>query len=101
MTTIVTERPADTATVQDEFLAIVSSDVELLRAEFEAIIAAEWPDPPSDDAGDGDTVDRPPHLPPWPRTVGQARLVRRPICPGKDRWCRERSPPLAKSATYE
>jgi len=37
-----------TPDVQDRFLALVCRDEELLRAEFNAIIAAEWPGPPPD-----------------------------------------------------
>lgn len=32
--------------VDDEFLALMCSDEEWLRAEFDAIVAAEWVDPP-------------------------------------------------------
>lgn len=38
--------PAAGESVADEFLDIVCSDEELLAAEFEAIIAANWPAPP-------------------------------------------------------
>jgi hypothetical protein len=31
--------------VEDQFLDLVCADEELLRAEFDAIIAAEWPNP--------------------------------------------------------
>ena len=31
---------------QDEFLAVLCADEELLRAEFEAIIDASWDEPP-------------------------------------------------------
>ena len=34
------------AAVLDEFLDLLCADEELLRAEFEAIVAAEWPRPP-------------------------------------------------------
>jgi hypothetical protein len=34
--------------IDEQFLALVCSDEDLLRAEFDAIIAAEWPDPPMD-----------------------------------------------------
>ena len=39
---------ADTAarTVDEQFLGLMCSDEDLLRAEFDAIIAAEWPSPP-------------------------------------------------------
>ena len=37
---------ASASTVDDQFLAVVCDDPDLLEAEFEAIIAAEWPDLP-------------------------------------------------------
>ena len=33
-------------TIDDEFLALMCSDEEWLRAEFDAIVAAEWGTPP-------------------------------------------------------
>lgn len=32
--------------MDDQFLALVCNDADLLDAEFEAIVAAEWPVPP-------------------------------------------------------
>ena len=50
------------ADVDEEFMALVCADEELLAAEFEAIIAAGWPPPPRPrslgTAARGD--------PPWP-----------------------------------
>lgn len=39
--------PSGTARVEDVLLEVVLTDPDLLRAEFEAIIAASWPDLPS------------------------------------------------------
>jgi hypothetical protein len=36
-----------TRTVDEQFLTLICSDEDLLRAEFDAIIAAEWPGPPT------------------------------------------------------
>ena len=38
-------------TVDEQFLALICAEEELLRAEFDAIVADEWPGPP----------ERPPH----------------------------------------
>ena len=40
-----------TGTVDEQFLALLCTDVDLLRAEFDAIIAAEWPSPPATSRG--------------------------------------------------
>jgi hypothetical protein len=45
---------------REEFLALLCADEELLRAEFEEIIAAEWPDPPPDTPGGEDPAECPP-----------------------------------------
>jgi hypothetical protein len=75
---------------QDEFLAIVCADEELLRAEFEAIIGACWDEPPPS---------RP--VPPVP-PAGRGRhsmayrpplRPRRPQHNGVRGWVRQRSPP--------
>ena len=36
----------DTRSTEEQFLDLLLADEELLRAEFDAIIAAEWPGPP-------------------------------------------------------
>ena len=33
-------------TVEEQFLELICNDDDLLAAEFDAIIAAEWPEPP-------------------------------------------------------
>ena len=40
-------------TINEQFLALMCSDEDLLRAEFGAIIAAEWPSPPANTPGRG------------------------------------------------
>ena len=39
--------PASTGTIDDAFLDIICHDEELLRAEFDALVAASWDEPPS------------------------------------------------------
>lgn len=82
---------------QDEFLAMLCADEELLRAEFEAIIEASWdepapparpkgrPGPPPDRAGrrDGATVHRQ-----RPHPLGDASA-------------RQRSPPCGVARTTD
>jgi hypothetical protein len=84
-------RPALAA--DEQFLALLCADEELLRAEFEAIIAAEWPTTPT----------RPPAgrnacVPPGggARAGGSASTMPPPdrsLCPGGPGWVRQRSPP--------
>lgn len=81
-------------TIEEQFLELVCSDVDLVRGEFEAIIAAEWPTPPPV---------RPPLRRPaggpgmprrgrrWSRRVGH--LPSRPQDPSIGAWSRQRSPP--------
>lgn len=38
----------DTRSAEDQFLDLLLADDDLLQAEFDAIIAAEWPGPPPD-----------------------------------------------------
>lgn len=46
MTQILEGTEADTAPTRQSFIEVVCGDEDLLRAEFDAIIAAGWPDPP-------------------------------------------------------
>jgi len=87
-----------TVPVEDELLDLVLSDPELLRAEFEAIIAASWPDPPNPPPP---TRPAPPAEAPNPSEPGTRRspLSRsgpgdpRPGCPRPAAAGRQRSPP--------
>lgn len=83
--------------VEQEFLDLVCSDEELVQAEFEAIIAAEWPTPPSP-PGARPPLRRPAGRPPTspaghPREGTPERLASRPRHPGIGGWARQRSPP--------
>lgn len=85
--------------VDEEFLELMCADEELLRAEFDAIIAEEFagspplPDPPAASSG----------ADPWPRghrlTRGGLASSRRPQHPGADGWGRQRSPPTRDGLT--
>ena len=86
-----TALPSPAADVQDDFLALMCADDELLRAEFEEIVAAAWPSRPRP-PGPNERVDGrpgPARSPGWTgRSEGppghQAVVV--------NRWVRERSP---------
>jgi hypothetical protein len=87
--------------VDEEFLELVCADEELLRAEFDAIIAQEWAStpPPAD----------PPTAAPRPTPPARAREparggwsnLRRARRPGDDAWGRQRSPPRRLAAPRE
>jgi hypothetical protein len=79
-----------TEAVWDEFLAVVFADQEWVRSEFDALIAAEWPNPPP----------RPATPPPRtsPRSTAGAVRARKTApdldVPRQPRWRRCRSPPM-------
>lgn len=77
-----------------EFTEVVCGDRDLLRAEFDAIIAANWPSheqltPPPPDPG---SVPRFPRADPASSAVGGGVLQSTPVVP-VPAWPRERSPP--------
>jgi hypothetical protein len=99
MPPIPTEQSGAVPSVEEEFLALLCSDEELLRAEFEEIIAAEWPSPPPDATGATDRAGDPPRRTRHRGTAGLARLRTRPRHPGIGGWARERSPPPGRQPT--
>lgn len=84
-----------TIATEEEFLAIVCSDQDLLRAEFDAIIFAAWPSPPLDPAAGYDALVNSPDAKPnspgsdLPQQAG-------PHHPGTGGRSRQRSPPPPK-----
>ena len=81
-----------TGTVDEQFLDLICSDEDLLRAEFDAIITAEWPSPPANTPGRGAADGRPAsgaHRQPVVRVAGP---VARPRHPGIGGWARQLSP---------
>src|SRR5690242_21913982 len=79
--------------VDEKFVDILCSDTELVRARFDAIIAAEWPDPPSPvtrrlPASFGPGPGRPGR---WSADPLTCPVQRRPL--DRDAWRRQRSPP--------
>jgi hypothetical protein len=72
-----------------DFIALVCADDELLRAEFEEIVAAGWGPPPRPVPGRGGDRGPDPAGPrPEPRRPAPARSE-----PGPEEWARQRSPP--------
>jgi hypothetical protein len=83
-----------TRSAEEEFLDLLLADDDLLRAEFDAIIAAEWPEPPADRPGSS-VAGRPPGGGPSRRAADPVRgPVSRPRHPGIGGWARQRSPPV-------
>ena len=81
-------------TVDEQFLDLIYGDTDLLAAEFDAIIAAEWPEPPADRPARG-AAGRHPGSGPARRAADPVRgPVSRPRHPGIGGWARQRSPPL-------
>ena len=81
----------DTRSTEEQFLDLLLADEELLRAEFDAIIAAEWPGPPPDLA-DGRVCGEPdPGA--TRRHRATATRVSAPRRPRVDASARQRSPP--------
>jgi hypothetical protein len=78
--------------VDEQFLELICSDADLLAAEFDAIIAAEWSTPPADREARG-TADGHSGSGPARATDPGRDLVGRPRHPGVGGWARQRSPP--------
>jgi hypothetical protein len=82
-------------TVDEEFLALVCSDSEWLRAEFDAIIAAAWSSPPPACPGNGQAATQPEKAVGSTSPAGPVR-PRRSGYPVRDHADRTRSPPDAR-----
>ena len=89
-----TDRVDATLTTDEQFLDLLCAEADLLRAEFDAIIAAEWTTlPPADpDRSEGTEQHARPGR--WPRgEAASPSLANRPHHPGVGGWGRQRSPP--------
>jgi hypothetical protein len=84
-----------TTLTRDAFADLVYQDDDLVRAEFDAIVAAAWPEPPlpPPPAAPPAPGDRPPARHRW--WEPGVRLIRRPV-PGQRRRGRQRAPPDRK-----
>ena len=69
-------------TVDEQFLDLICSDEDLLRAEFDAIIAAEWSSPPTTTPRHAAAHQRPTNDAPRGAAARIASPVTRPRHPG-------------------
>ena len=90
-----------TRTVDEQFLALICSEEDLLQAEFDAIIAAEWPSPPTTTPRRGPANRHPASEAHDRRRAHGARLVARPRHPGIGGWARQRSPPPPQPRNHD
>ena len=81
-------------TVHEQFLDLIYGDTELLAAEFDAIIAAQWPEPPSDRPDHGAAGSNPGSAPARCAADPVRGPASRPRHPGIGERARQRSPPL-------
>jgi len=84
--------------IEEQFLDLIYADTDLLSAEFDAIIAVEWPEPPAEGPAPGVAGGR-------PRRGASRRAptpfrgpVSWPRHPGIGEWAR--SPPLRHPTHY-
>ncbi|TWD83037.1 hypothetical protein FB561_4190 [Kribbella amoyensis] len=90
-----TAEPGLERLARDEFLDLVCDDVDLLRAEFDALIAASWDDPPGR---------RPPSPPQRPAELPHAYRRPAPVHSGPEEVvdpstavARQRGPPRTET----
>jgi hypothetical protein len=90
-----------TPATDEQFVELLCANQDLLRAEFDAIIAAEWPSPPPAEPDRGDDAEGRPR-PRWKRREASvAALLNQAHHPGIGGWTRQRSPPPAASTTRD
>lgn len=90
--------PADSVdaaapSTSDLFLELLCADEDLLRAEFEAIVAAEWPSPPPDQPAESNIARQGPPGSSSSTRGRPAAPPSRPRHPGAGEGSRQRSPP--------
>jgi len=92
MSTLAPTLPAASG-IEDAFLDLVYADDELLRAEFDALISAAWPNTPDPPRARFNPCRR--RRPARRRRArgSSGRGSRRAHRPGTDGWVRQRSPP--------
>jgi len=93
MTTIPVTGDPSARTVDELFLDLVCSDADLLAAEFDAVIAAAWAEPPGDSSGTGVAGEHP-ATGAAPAAEPDRGLIRRPRHSRIGGWERQRSPPF-------
>jgi hypothetical protein len=86
----------------EQFLELLCADEDLVRAEFDAIIAAEWPSlPPAEPDHGAADAERRPRRARQRRAASVAALRSRPRHPGVGGWTRQRSPPATPATTED
>jgi hypothetical protein len=85
-----------TPNTDEQFLELLCGDEDLLRAEFDAIIAAEWPSPPPAEPECGAGAEQRPRRGWQRRKAGVAARPNQPRHPGIGGWTRQRSPPAPR-----
>jgi hypothetical protein len=84
---------ATAPSVVEQLLDVMFDDPELLAAEFDAIVTAEWPTPPVERRGPTTAADVPDsHARRW-IDLALPGMASRPRHPGLGGWARQRSPP--------
>jgi hypothetical protein len=80
--------------IDEQFLELICADADLLAAEFDAIVAAEWPEPPPADRPGSGAAGRQPGRGAARRAADPVRgPVPRPRPADIGGWARQRSPP--------
>jgi len=79
--------------VDSEFFALIYSDPELLRDEFEELVAAAWSGRPPPTAAPGRAFGQPPIRPKVARPFDGGGRPAGPVAGARDRGGRTRSPP--------
>ncbi|HSF99164.1 MAG TPA: hypothetical protein VLA55_10765 [Ornithinibacter sp.] len=96
MLTIPAAPARETRSHEDEFLELVCADEELLRAEFDAIIAREWPTSRPPARPEAMSRETGPHRPRQPERRVVRTLRAKPRHPGGRLQGRQRSPPAGE-----
>jgi len=86
---------ADVRQVDAEFFALIYSDPELLRDEFEELVAAAWSGRPPPTAEPGRGSGHPPDRPTVDRPFAGGGRPARPVAGARECGARTRSPPAS------
>jgi hypothetical protein len=92
-TTLPADRVDAAPSTSELFLDLLCADEDLLRDEFEAIVAAEWPSPPPGQPAEGHPAGRGHEGSPRPPRARPVAPPSRPRHPGAGERSRQRSPP--------
>ena len=85
--------------IDETLIDLICHDPDLLAAEFDAIIAVEWPTPPVDSRRHASASGRPDTGPAGVYGDGRGPASR-PRHPGVGGWARQRSPPRLDLPTH-